>query len=161
MENASESTFKSPGGSLHNIDDQLPDKHFDYEVSFISFRASSSRGTMEHLKGTTWLEYAGHKNIPHCTINPPWATHLIRASVYLPSIGITFPFASFAKSKLNTDKTETMVAQTVASAACRPTQILHKCNLYTFGRRKTFFRLTVFQSRMSRWCCRHSIDHRV
>ena len=48
----------------------------------------------------------------------------MRASVYFPSIGITFPLASSAKSKSNTDKSETMVAQTVASAACRPTQTL-------------------------------------
>jgi len=47
-------------------------------------------------------------------------TYLIRASVYRPSISISFPDESFALEKSNVDSTETIVAHTDASAEWRP-----------------------------------------
>lgn len=51
-------------------------------------------------------------------------SHLISASLYVPSIGMIFPLTSLAKLKLKTASRDAIVAQTVESAACRPMHAL-------------------------------------
>lgn len=120
----------------------------------MSWRASAERGLIEHWNGSGWL--LRHHPVSNMSILrfELEVKYLLTPSVYFISSSVSLPVSSFSFSRVNVAKTDTIVAQIVVSAICRPGQILNSHSLWRSICNNLKNDLTVVRIRMPGHCCR-------